>query len=172
MLSCLSTFQVRQAQARVIKDNDYIYYQRAPQEVPEDALPPGKRVVEATVMALPPPSPLASTSALEALATAVAKAQDRAGTPSPNGDAEAVSASLPSTAGGAETLHVVPKTAEASGLASSPLITPPVPAGPGLAPQQGGGIEGVIQSPPQPSLEVEATGKPKDGLMNRLKKLF
>ena len=72
--------QVNQAQARLAKDNDNIYYHRPPVDIPEDAVPAGKRVVEASTLALPSPSPLASAVALAALAAAVQAAAGGAGT--------------------------------------------------------------------------------------------
>ncbi len=121
------------AHARVNKDNDQVYYHRPPLDIPEGALPAGKRVLEAAAFAVPEYSPLATGPVIAALAKATASAASAKAEEVPPVAVAAVAFSVPeAAAGGTEAPAVT---------ASATLQHPPASAPVGAQPA-------AISSPP------------------------
>mmetsp|Transcript_37629 Transcript_37629/g.83776 ORF Transcript_37629/g.83776 Transcript_37629/m.83776 type:complete len:666 (-) Transcript_37629:154-2151(-) len=128
------------AEARLRKDNDSVYYQKVPVDIPEDALPAKKRLVDALPLTIPPPAPQVTPPALEGLAAGLA-----AGAFTGAAVAAAVAAAaVAGSAGGAATAPAADgagaaAAANAAGVVAPGAVAVTIPPSAGQEGAQGGG---------------------------------
>lgn len=137
------------------KDNQEVFYEKVPEDLPADALPNAKRVVEEELLQLPSPAAEATPTALSCIAQHVAKGQAAGGVQVAaaaegagavgTADVGDVKVGVVDGAGGEGAAAREGKAGAAAG-ATHPEVTPA--AGPAGAPGGGPPATGTEAAPP------------------------
>lgn len=159
----MSYQQVGKIEARAKSDNDRVYFQRVPVDVPVDMLPETKRLVEPLLLLLPGSPASLQAAAAAATAGAAATAATQGVLPPRVIEYHTLSCLSSLAPGGTATaMNVGSRTASATAAAgpgdvAGPMVPPPIPAMPT------GGTSAAAQqsSPDHVALELPPVEIPK-----------